>query len=27
LFGERYRRYQQEVGMILPGSKTRKKGR
>ncbi|MBB6286824.1 protein-S-isoprenylcysteine O-methyltransferase Ste14 [Pseudomonas sp. JAI120] len=26
LFGERYRRYQQEVGMILPWSKSRKKG-
>ena len=26
LFGERYRRYQQEVGMILPWSKARKKG-
>lgn len=25
LFGERYRRYQQEVSMILPWSKTRKK--
>lgn len=25
LFGERYRRYQQEVGMILPRSKSRKK--